>query len=419
MQTHTFLPITFIYNGEDAKLSLSTAASERALYRFPACDDSGSNSRLSIDYASSGRARPSWTFKRALLLNVVRHFTKLTFETGTTPVANHLAIKSGKGVNGVWIDPATELITGDLEKWAEIAKVKAIRLPGYWFHQKGSNVSVGSPAQPGEKVVLNLHGGAYVRMSAHPSDPTANIVKGLLKHTPSIRRVFSVEYRLSSGKPFSDGLHPFPTALIDALAGYNYLVNVVGYSPSDIIICGDSAGGNLAHALTRYLVENQDSTNPKLPAPPGALILLSPWSDLSKSHDGKGSAVNYVNSDYLSADNRIEYAKDAFTGPHGRVIADSSPYISPACILPGFEVSFKGFPRTFINGGGGEVLIDQIRLLRDRMVADLGEGDGVKGGEGKVRYYEVPDGCHDYLVLSPHEPERTETLKAIARWVEA
>jgi acetyl esterase/lipase len=65
------------------------------------------------------------------------------------------------------------------------------------------------------------------------------------------------------------------------------------------------------------------------------------------------------------------------------------------------------------------VLIDQIRLLRDRMVADLGEGDGVKAGEGKVRYFEVPDGCHDYLVLPPHEPERTETLKAIAQWVEA
>ncbi|RXW16779.1 hypothetical protein EST38_g9085 [Candolleomyces aberdarensis] len=367
---------------------------------------------------SSTRARPTWTLKRALLLKFVRHFTNLTFETGVAPVANYLAIKSGKGVNGVWIDPATELITGDLEKWAEIAKVKPTRLPGYWFHQKGSNITVGSSPQPGEKVVLNLHGGAYVRMSAHPSDPTANIVRGILKHTPSIRRVFSVEYRLSSGKPFTVA-HPFPTSLIDVLAGYNYLVNVVGYSPSDIIICGDSAGGNLAHALTRYLVENQHSTSPKLPAPPGALILLSPWSDLSKSHDGIGSAISCVKSDYLSADHRVEYAKDAFTGPHGRVIADSNPYISPACILPGFEISFKGFPRTFINSGGGEVLIDQIRLLRDRMVADLGEGDGVKPGEGKVRYYEAADACHDYLVLSPHEPERTETLKVIAQWVQA
>ena len=47
-------------------------------------------------------------------------------------------------------------------------------------------------------------------------------------------------------------------ALIDALAGYNYLVNTVGFHPTRIILEGDSAGGNLALALTRYLLEHRN-----------------------------------------------------------------------------------------------------------------------------------------------------------------
>ncbi|KAI6100719.1 hypothetical protein EDD16DRAFT_1731685 [Pisolithus croceorrhizus] len=37
----------------------------------------------------------------------------------------------------------------------------------------------------------------------------------------------AVEYRLSSSYPFAEE-HPFPTALLDALTGYDYLVGVMG-----------------------------------------------------------------------------------------------------------------------------------------------------------------------------------------------
>lgn len=338
-----------------------------------------------------------------------------TIRTRTGPwviTPDYKAITPGKGVHGVWIPPAPELITGEIERLAEIANVTSIRVPGYW-------TTVHEELLPGDKILYNLHGGAYIRMSAHPSDPTANIVKGIVEHVPSIKRAFSVEYRLSSTKPFTVA-HPFPTALIDALAGYNYLVNTLHIPPSQIIVCGDSAGGNLAHALTRYLVEN--SKNPAIPAPPSALILLSPWSDLSKYHDDLpgGSATTCAPSDYIgNRDGGPDWAKDAFCGPHSREIADTHPYISPASLHPGFTISFNGFPRTFIAGGGAEVLIDQIRTLKDRMVKDLGEGNGVQKRDGKVRYHEAPDAIHDYLVFPWHEPERSDTLRAIAEWVDA
>lgn len=356
------------------------------------------------------------------MVNVIRHLITISDQTGPwIAMPNYLAITQGVDINGVWVGTAAHLITGDLKKWAAAAGVSSVRLPGYWLHKKGSSIKVASPPLPGEKIVYALHGGAYIRCSAHPKDPTANIAHGILKHVDAVQRVFSIEYRLSVGAPFK-AAHPFPTALIDALTGYNYLVNVVGFSPDDIIIEGDSAGGNLTQALTRYLTEYQDSAEVKLPAPPSAIILVSPWSDVGGSHLKivDASVRKYRNSDYIAPlGGGSTYATNAFVGPHGREFAETNPYISPASLHPSLHGDFKKFPRTFIVGGGAEVLIDQIRTLKDRMIKDLGEGDGVDGSEGKVHYHEVPDGIHDYLAFPWHEPERSDTLKKINKWVSA
>ena len=194
---------------------------------------------------------------------------------GLAPRINHKAIHPGPGVNGIWVDPVPHLIIGDVKAYAETVSVTSIRIPGYWIHKLGSSVEVTSPPQAGEKLIYSLHGGGYIQGSAHPTDLLASIPRGFLKSVEYVHRVFALEYRLSSGEPPTT-LNPFPAALLDAIAGYNYLVNVVGFAPIDIIICDDSAGGNLALALTRYLVENQTSSEVKLPAPPGGMLLLSP-----------------------------------------------------------------------------------------------------------------------------------------------
>ncbi|KAF8183121.1 Alpha/Beta hydrolase protein [Pholiota molesta] len=275
------------------------------------------------------------------------------------------------------------LVTGDLKIWADIADVSSIRIPGYWIHKKGSKIETGAPARPGEKVILQFHGGAYIRLSAHPKDPTAHIAKGYVKELDSIQRVFSLEYRLTSGPPFKP-VHPFPTQLIDALAGYNYLVNVVGFAPENIFLSGDSAGG---------------------------LILLSPWIDMGITTQSlvDGSATTSRASDYIGdPQGDARYAKAAFSGPHGLGILETNPYISPASLDPALVVDFKKFPPTFIVAGGAEVLYDSIITLKERMAKDLGD---------KVRYFEAPDGVHDYLIFTWHEPERTNTMKEINQWL--
>jgi acetyl esterase/lipase len=273
------------------------------------------------------------------------------------------------------------------------------------MHRAGSTIDVAAPPMPGEKVVYALHGGGYTQLSAHPSNVVSNIGRGLLAHV-DVHRVFSIEYRLSVGKP-SKLAHPFPAALLDALAGYNYLVDVVGFSPSDIIVEGDSAGGNLGLALTRYLVEYQRNPDINLPARPSALILLSPWCDIGTSHDVP-EPPSWLKSD-VDRYKEVDHGKEAFLGPHGMGAANINRYISPASLHPSMTLHFKGFPRTFISAGGAEILLDQIKVLKERMVKDLGEGN--------VKYCEAKDAVHDYLVFPWHEPERTETLKDIASWV--
>jgi acetyl esterase/lipase len=95
-------------------------------------------------------------------------------------------------------------------------------------------------------VILYLHGGGYMMGSSDThkaiSYPIAKMCGG---------RVFSLNYRLAPQ-------HPFPSALVDAILAYKYLIDPpVGalhkpIDPTKIVIAGDSAG--VLHRLTSVLI---------------------------------------------------------------------------------------------------------------------------------------------------------------------
>lgn len=211
------------------------------------------------------------------------------------PFYTHRALATDPQSRGVYVDAVPEFIHGKLQEWVDVAGVEPIRLPGYWIHKEETIMITGEKPFQGEKVIYFLHGGGYVELTAHPSAITSKIPKLLLKESERIKRSFAVEYRLSVGLPLGPE-NPFPAALIDALAGYNYLVNVVGFAPEDILVVGDSAGGNLALAMTRYLVEYASQLSEALTAhpPPGARLLLSPWTDLSTATHDNPNASYYT-----------------------------------------------------------------------------------------------------------------------------
>ncbi|KAI6025215.1 Alpha/Beta hydrolase protein [Pisolithus microcarpus] len=358
------------------------------------------------------RPNPTWSWSHAMKVALARRLNSVIIVLGKgLSDPDYRAIESGPGVQGVWMDEVPDLMNAELKIWSSVANVTSIRIPGYWYAKSGVNSKPSTPIAAGQKVFLYLHGGGFIRMSAHPRSLISIMPRSLVELTDDAPYALAVEYRLSSAYPFAEE-HPFPAALLDALAGYNFLVNTMEYNPSDIIVAGDSAGGNLAIALTRYLVENYEGTEVSLPGPPGHLLVCSPMTDMSSSHVVPGSSAltndKDIICDFYTDPHHPPYRILAYVGPFGVGIASCNRYISPVSLNPLVQARFTGFPRTFIIAGGMEVFLDQICSLRDKMVRDI--------GERQVTYYEAANAEHDYFVFSWH-PDRPATLKAIQEWL--
>ncbi|KAH9986328.1 alpha/beta-hydrolase [Russula compacta] len=93
---------------------------------------------------------------------------------------------------------------------------------------------------------------------------------------------------------------PFPTQLKQANAALTHLLNK-GIPPANIIIGGDSAGGNLTLQLASHILHPLPSiaAPPDLPQPLAGAVLISPWT--CTSVDSPSYARN-DRKDVLSAD---------------------------------------------------------------------------------------------------------------------
>lgn len=208
------------------------------------------------------RPTKKWSYSQAIRRRVMHAFlTNGSLVEMKTPES----FKPGKeGKQFVIIEPAaSSSYTGIVMKDSEI-KPKAIG--GTWYPAPLAKFS------GGEEVVLHFHGGAFV-VGDGRKDDTGQLAKTILDNTPATH-VFCPQYRLSSNP-----LGRFPAALQDAITSIQHLIQVVGVPANRIILSGDSAGGNIALALLRYI---HDQPEAKVPSPACAL-LWSPWIDPSRS----------------------------------------------------------------------------------------------------------------------------------------
>lgn len=187
-------------------------------------------------------------------------------------------------------------------------------------------------------ILVHCHGGGY----STGSRIYARTLTTKLAESAAMD-VLCFDYRLAPE-------FPYPAATEDAMKVWDYLM-LLGYGARDIILTGDSAGGNLALSLTLRLKEAGRLL-------PRGLVLMSPWTDLTSSGQSfaeKADVDPVLNGPYI--DRMVAAYAD------GQDLTEA--YISP---LFG---NFEGFPPTYIQVGENEILLsDSERLYR--ALADAG-----------------------------------------------
>jgi len=209
-------------------------------------------------------------------------------------------------------------------KSVSIEKEQGAPVPGEWVKRRDGQ-SAGT--------MLYLHGGGYSFCSPVTHRPMTTF---FARRLPG--KLFVPDYRLAPE-------HPFPAALEDAKACYDWLLEQ-GTAPADIVVAGDSAGGGLTLAL---LLALRDENKPL----PAAAALLSPYTDVAAT--GASLDLNSKTCAMFTGD-LIRGAGDGYTGTQD----PKHPLISPV------YASYEGLPPLIIHASASECLLDDSTRVAHR-----------------------------------------------------
>ncbi|KAJ2141494.1 hypothetical protein IW142_004817 [Coemansia sp. RSA 564] len=232
--------------------------------------------------------------------------------------------------------PQYQLTEADVERagmWSN--KLRAISHPPL-----GIDAECTSPiSDTSQYIVLYVHGGAYTMGSARQ-------YRGI--HIQMARasqmRVLGFSYRLAP-------THTYPVPLYDAYMAYKH-VRHMGYADTQIVVAGDSAGGNLALALWQLTRATFH-----------ALVLFSPRVDVVSFRQ---SWKTYNHIDILQAYDIQDPVSPIhqLLVPNNKSLSDldvlSDPFVAP------IHADFTGLPPTLVQMGGAEVMGDDIQEFTKR-----------------------------------------------------
>ncbi|MCJ1460106.1 hypothetical protein MMC28_010485 [Mycoblastus sanguinarius] len=257
---------------------------------------------LSIYYApKSTRQHPQWTYRQALANEFFRtSFYHMTLTKFTMPISMEPGAEKERFIT---INPTGDVYRGVLESLA----VQPAVVGGTWYprlFQRGDEHRT---------VVLHFHGGSFLWGGGRQAD-CGFAASTLLKHVPAT--ALFLQYRLAC-----DPSCTFPAAIQDAVTAYRYLLDI-GIPPSSVVISGDSAGGNIALALLRYISTPDGNALPS----PSAALLWSPSVDLAAQCDSDSIDLHRNNrTDYITGFTLVWGVK-AYVP---RTMQATDPYFSP------------------------------------------------------------------------------------------
>ncbi len=245
----------------------------------------------------------------------------------------------------------------------DVQQVVEGQIKGEWI------IPTSAPERP---VILYLHGGAWVlSWNVVHRRMVANLclAAGL--------QAFAVDYRVAPE-------HTFPAALDDCVAAYRWLLGR-GIAPGEIVIAGDSAGGNLT--LTT-LMSLRDAGDPM----PALGVCISPSTDL------KGTGETFrTKKDPVVTPEFVLGMRSLYAAGHD----PKSPLLSP---LYG---DLQGLPPLLVHAGGEEMLLSDATRL-----ADAARSAGVD-----VSLVVWPGMWHVWHLLAPTLPEARQAIAGIATFI--
>ena len=229
------------------------------------------------------------------------------------------------------------------------------------------------PGNPDDKAILYFHGGMYTIGS--PQGHRQHVSK-FVQGTGINALVF--DYRLAPE-------HPFPAALDDSLAAYDYLLEK-GFQASNIVMGGDSAGGGLCLSCMLALKEKGKPL-------PAAAAVMSPWTDLALT--GKSYRTNAKKC--LSPEGSSQNCSIMYAGAAEK----TNPLVSP---LYG---DLTDLPPIYISAGSNEILLDDSVAF-----AEKAQKSGVE------LTLEIGEGmCHCYPAFGNMFRESKEAMAEMCRYL--
>ena len=201
-------------------------------------------------------------------------------------------------------------------------------------------------------IMIHVHGGGFVAMSPKSHENYTLKWANYLKIP-----IFSIDYRLSPGVAF-------PKSLDDVYQSYLWILN---YSEiffniefDEIILAGDSAGGNLILSLTYLLIMNKI----KLPK---AIFLFYPALKI----DINTLVPSYLNSinDFILEYHLLKFCIESYCGKltdNGKIITDTrNQFLSPLFMDNNI---LKLLPPIRIFGGSCDPLRDDSFYLMEKLL---------------------------------------------------
>lgn len=213
---------------------------------------------------------------------------------------------------------------------ARVTRVRHAHVPVTWIDQELA----------GSGAIVHLHGGAYVQGETPQTWDWLEEVSRRSRVAGAM-----IHYRLAPR-------HRYPAAVEDVLHAVDDMLATDVLRPGAWVLSGDSAGGGLALAVAQTLAHTGSGA-------PAALLLETPWSDLSRDDHGE---------------EQLRIAARVYAGGVPR----TEPRLSPV------HGDLHGLPPVHLVLGGKDSLVHDGRRLVEAL-----DGAGVEH-----HVLEIPSGGH-------------------------